>query len=105
MAGHAKKCVEKCCELANKKIEQLHKVSTPCSDDHQFKEEELETVGELLKVCSQIVLKSFCLARIGLLDISRYVSYLAGAVTKGNKAYDKRLARKYCHVGNFLFCI
>ena len=76
-------------------------IHTPCLDDHQFKDEELETVGELLKVCSQIVLKCFCLARIGILDISRYVSYLAGAVTKGNKACDTRLARKYFHVGNF----
>ena len=30
-----KKCVERYCELANKKTEQLHKVSSPCLDDHQ----------------------------------------------------------------------
>ena len=29
MAGHAKKCVERYCELANKTIQQLYKVSTP----------------------------------------------------------------------------
>ena len=29
MAGHAKKWVERYCELANKTIQQLHKVSTP----------------------------------------------------------------------------
>ena len=40
MEGHAKKCVERYCELANKKTQQLHKVSTPCVDDHDFKEEE-----------------------------------------------------------------
>ena len=28
--GHAKKCVERFCELANKKVEQLYKVSAPC---------------------------------------------------------------------------
>ena len=65
MAGHAKKCVERYCELANKTTQQLYKVSTPCIDDHHFKEEELKSVGELSKVCSQIVLKCLYLARIG----------------------------------------
>ena len=51
------------CDLANKKVEQLFKVSSPCLDDHQFKKEELESVGELSKVCSQIVLKCLYLAR------------------------------------------
>ena len=45
MEGHAKKCVERYCELANKTTEQLYKVSTPCIDDHHFKEEELKSVG------------------------------------------------------------
>ena len=49
MAGHAKKCVERYCELANKTTQQLYKVSTPCIDDHHFKEEELKSVGELSK--------------------------------------------------------
>ena len=57
MEGHAKKCVKRYCELANKTTQQLHKVATPCMDDHQFKEEENETVGELSTVCLQIVLK------------------------------------------------
>ena len=57
MEGHAKKCVERYCELANKTTQKLYKVSTPCIDDHHFKEEELESEGELSKVCSQIVLK------------------------------------------------
>ena len=35
--------------------QQLYKVSTPCIDDHHFKEEELKSLGELSKVCSQIV--------------------------------------------------
>ena len=30
MDGHAKKCVERYCELANKTTQQLHIVSTPC---------------------------------------------------------------------------
>ena len=47
MEGHAKKCVERYCELANRTTQQLSKVSTPCIDDHHFKEEELKSVGEL----------------------------------------------------------
>ena len=46
MEGHAKKCVERYCELANKTTQQLYKVSTPFIDDHQFREEELKSVGE-----------------------------------------------------------
>ena len=38
MEGHVKKCVERNCELANKTTQQLHKVFTPCIDDHHFKE-------------------------------------------------------------------
>ena len=49
--GHAKKCVERYCELANKTTQQLHKVATSSMDDHQFKEEENESVGELSTVC------------------------------------------------------
>ena len=69
MEGHAQKCVERSCELANKKTEQLYKVSTLCLDDHHFKKEELESVGELSQVCSQIVLKCMYLARIGRPEI------------------------------------
>ena len=65
MVGHAKKCVERYCELANKTTQQLYKVSTPCIDDHHFREEEMKCVGDLSQVCSQIVLKCFYLARIG----------------------------------------
>ena len=54
--GHAQKCVEQYCELANKKVEQLYKFTSSCLDDHQFKQEELGSVGELSDVCSQIVL-------------------------------------------------
>ena len=55
MEGHTQKCVERYCELANKKAEPLYKVSSPCLDDHPFKKKELESVGELSEVCSQIV--------------------------------------------------
>ena len=48
--------------------QQLYKVSTPCIDDHHFKEEEIKSVGELPEVCSQIVVKCLYFARIGRPD-------------------------------------
>ena len=114
MAGHAKKCVERYCELANKTTQQLYKVSTPCIDDHHFKEEETKSVGELSNTCSQIVLKCLYLARIGRPDILWSVNELARSITKWTKACDKRLNRlisyihhtseykQYCHVGILL---
>ena len=93
MEGHAKKCVERYCELENKITQQLFKVATPCIDDHQFKEEEMGSVGELSKDCSQFVLKCLQLARIGRLDVSWSVKKLPRAVTKWTRACDKRLAR------------
>ena len=93
MVGHAKKCVERYCELANKTTQQLYKVSTPCIDDHHFKEEETKSVGELSDSCSQIVLKCLYLARIGRPDILWSVNKLARSITKWTKACDKRLNR------------
>ena len=87
------------------------KVSTPCIDDHHFKEEELKSVGELSQVCSQIVLKCVYFSRIGRFDILWSVTKLARSITKWTKACDKRLNRlisyihhtceykQYCHVG------
>ena len=104
--------MERYCEWANKTTQQLYKVSTPCIDDHHFKEEELKSVGELSHVCSQIVLKCLYLARIGRLGILWSVNKLARSITKWTKACDKRLNRlkfyihhtcdykQYCHVGN-----
>ena len=112
MEGHAKKCVERYGELANRTTQQLHKVSAPCIDDHHFKEEELKSVGELSQVCSQIVLKCLYLARIGRPDILWSVNKHARSITKWTKACDKRLSRfisyihhtcdykQYCYVGN-----
>ena len=69
MAGHAKKCVERYCELANKTTQQLYKVSTPCIDDHHFKEEDMKSVGELSQVCSHICSK---MLKIGAYWKTRY---------------------------------
>ena len=82
MECHAKKCVERYSELANKTTQQLYKVSTPCIDDHHVKEEELKFVGELSKVCSQIVLKCLYLALFGRPDILWSVNKLARSITK-----------------------
>ena len=49
MEGHARKCFEQYCALANKNVEQLYEVSSLCLDDHKFKQEELESVGKLHK--------------------------------------------------------
>ena len=104
--------MEPCCELANKTTQQLYKVSTPCIDDHHSKEEELTFLGELSKVCSQIVLKCLYLARIGRPDILWSVNKFARSITKWTKAFEKRLCRlisyihhtseywQYCYVGN-----
>ena len=112
MVGHAKKCVERYCELANKTTQQLYEVCTPCIDDHHFKEEEIKSVGELSQVCSQNVLKCLYLARIGRPDILWSVIKLARSITKWTKSCEKRLNRlisyihhtceykQYCHVGN-----
>ena len=112
MEGHAKKCVERYCELANKTTQQQYKVATPCIDDTHSKEKNLGSVGELSHVCSQIVLKCLYLARIGRPDIPWSVNKLARSITKWTNACDKRLNRlisyiyhtseykQYCHVGN-----
>ena len=57
MEGHAKKCVERYCELANKTTQQLYKVSTPCIDYHHL--EEMKSVGKssqvVLSNCSEVL--------------------------------------------------
>ena len=79
---------------------------------HHFKKEELESVGDLSKVCPQNVSKWLHLARIGRPDILWSVDKLARSVTKRTGACDRRSARlisyihhtndhrQYCHVGN-----
>ena len=110
--GHSKKCVERYCELANRTTKQFYKVSTPCIDDHHFKEEKMKSVGEMSNACSQIVLKCLYLARMRRPDILWSVNKLSRSMTKWTKACDKRLNRlisyihhtceykQYCHVGN-----
>ena len=101
MKGHAKKCVERYCELANRTTQQLYKVSTPCIDDHHLKEEETKSVGELSHVCSQIVLKCSNLATIGRPEILWSVNKLARSITKWTKACDKRLNRLISYYSSY----
>ena len=82
MEGHTKQCVERYCELANETPQQLYKVATPRLHDHQFKEEEMESVGEFSSVCSQIVLKCLCVAHFGRPDILLSVNKFARSITK-----------------------
>ena len=105
MEGHAKKCVERYRELANKTTQQLYKVATPCMDDHQLKEEENESVGELSAVCSRIVLECLCLARVGRPDtcscghkMDKSLRRALGALTP--YIHHTSEYRQYCYVGN-----
>ena len=112
MQGHAKKCVERYYELVNKTTQQLFKVSTPCIDDHHFKEEEMNSVGELSQACSQIVLEYLYLARFWTTSYFMAVNKFVKSTTKWTKVCDKRLNRliscihhsceykQYCHEGN-----
>ena len=71
-----------------KRLNSFTKVATACIDDHQFKEEEMGSVGEFSKVCSQIVLKCLYLARSGRPDILWSVNNLLVLSLTG-RACDK----------------
>ena len=78
-----KKCVERLLRIGKqKKGKQLCKVSHPCLDDNHFKQEELESIGELSEVCPHIVSKCLYLARIGRPDIWWSVKKLVRSVLK-----------------------
>ena len=80
------------------RLNNSNKVSTPCIDDHHFKEEELNSVGELPKVCSQNFLKCSYLARFGRPGILWSVNELARSITKWTKVCDKRLNRLISYI-------
>ena len=98
MHGAAEKCVERYLELANKKLKDLKKVTTPCIDDHQLSPEDFETKGELASVASKAVLKCLYLARKARPDILWTINDLARHVTRWNAACDKRLYRLICYI-------
>ena len=98
MEGHARKCVERYCELAHKKsgeVKQSFKWMTINS-----KKEEVESAGELSQVCSHIVLKCLYLTRIGRPDILWSVNKLARAVTTWTQACGGGLARLVSYISS-----
>ena len=93
MTGHAQKCVEKYCELANIPIDSLRAVTTPNIDDHQLLPNDFEQKGRLSHIAAKIVLTALYLARFQRPDVLWTVNSLARMVTKWNVASDKRLHR------------
>ena len=83
----------------NKKVVQPCKGSHPCLDDHHFNKEDLESFGELSKVCSHIVLKCLYFARIGRLDTLWNVIKLARGRTRRADASQtsQRRTRSFFH--------
>ena len=73
---HAQKSVERYCELANKKTEQLHKVSSPCFDDHISRKRKLNRIEKCQKyahkwswnasTCHELVGQTFCVRSTNL---------------------------------------
>ena len=61
MSGHAEQCVERYLELADKSLESLKTVSTPCIDDHLLAPEDFTSKGEAADVAARIVLKALYL--------------------------------------------
>ena len=79
MEGHAQKCVERYCELANKQTAIVHIFNSllVCF--------QLQGGSELSGVCSQTVNKCLCLARIGRPDILWSVNKLARQSLNGRE--------------------
>ena len=92
MEGHAKKCVERYCEFANKTTQQYTKSQRHAWMIINLKKKEMDQLDNCLLFAHKIVLKCLYLARTGRPDISLSVNKLAHAVTKWTKACDKRLA-------------
>ena len=93
-------------------MEQLHKVASPCLDGHQFKQEELESVGELSQVCSQMVLNACTWHEVGDHTLNGLSTNLQEQSQNGLRHVTDDFARlisyihhtnefrQYCHVGN-----
>ena len=95
--------------MAKTSVSYLEQVVTPCIDNHHHFSQQLDfkVGGELVFVCTQILLTCFILARFGRPDILWTINTLARAATWWNRACHQRLARlmiylnftKSCHVG------
>ena len=93
MEGHARKCVERYCELANKKVEQLYKVSSPFWMIINSSRRNSNQLENRQKLAHKIVLKCLYLARIGRPDILLSFNKLARSVTKWTLTCDRRFVK------------
>ena len=82
MQGHAQKVVEKYCELAGIKENQLKHVVTPNIDDHAILPQEFEDKGQLEEIAARVVLTALYLARYDRSDLLWSVNALARDVTR-----------------------
>ena len=73
-------------------------LSSCTHSDHEFKDDELESIAELSQVCSHIALTCSCSARIGRPDFFLFCQLSARAFTTWIKACDKRLARSVSYI-------
>ena len=106
MEGHAKKCVERYCELANKTTQQLHKVSIHRCPPLPRRSNKIcwRIVTSMLSNCCEIIY----LARIGRPDILWSVNKLARSITKCDKRLNRLISyihhaceyKQYCYVSN-----
>ena len=93
MEGHAQKCVERYCELANKKDK------SSCTKSQLFawmarisRRRNLNQLEKCLKYARRLSQKCLHLARIGRHEILWSVNTLARSVTTWTRACDRRLA-------------
>ena len=112
MEGHAKRCVERYFELANKTTSNCTKSQLHVLTMISSKNKNWDLLENCQKYALELCLNCLYLARIGRSDILWSVNKLARAVTQWTRACDKRLTRltsyihhtnkfnQYCHVGN-----
>ena len=98
MTGHAEQCVQRYCELTGANPKNFKKVATPCMDDHQFTDSEMQEKGKLSDVAARAVLKCLYLASVARPDILWTVNLLARNVTKWTKACDRRMERLISYI-------
>ena len=96
--GHAQNCVQRYCGFGKKTVDQLHKVSTSCLDDHQIKPEDMESLGELKRNMFSILFEMLISCSIWTPDLLWTVTDLARSVTNWSCPYEKRLARLRSYV-------
>ena len=85
------------------KMYQLNKIASLYPDDYQFKQEELESVGELSKVCSHIVLLTCC-GQSQSLQLTRSVAKLTQTCNRRLTRlifyiHHTKNSQSYCRVG------